>query len=312
MQAENSEKFIAISYVTWCSIKTVVLFSVLLHFGQMRYKEIDGLYRTKEICQGCRNAAAKNTDLEFEFSRCAASFDVPADKKNLHKAAKNGWNWDGSLARQDNYVILPGVFLAFGVLMWALIFFFIYQIPNGRLTLLLTFVWNFFTAFLVLYCTSIIFMLYLKDFGNGVKCYVHVVDREFTIAVSGVIISFVAVEVVRWCCLQPGTFATTIAFLIQMLIMFVLMVLYTTQAGIATQKSGIYASAILAVVSWQVATEVPALAVICKTLFDLSSALQEYGFIRPYRNLGDDGDEEGEGAGLLRGNQQHQYTGRVQ
>mmetsp|Transcript_14641 Transcript_14641/g.20498 ORF Transcript_14641/g.20498 Transcript_14641/m.20498 type:complete len:339 (+) Transcript_14641:239-1255(+) len=316
MQADNSEKFIAVGYVTWCMVKTIVVFSVLIHLGSERYNMIDGHYNNEQICQQCAQAAKANPSMEFEFSRCAKSFGVSGDSNNLHKAEKSGWSYDGYLALEDNYVILPGIFLGFGCLMWGMIFALTYYFPNGRLTILLTFIWNFFTAFLLLYCSSVIYMLYLEDFSGGmfsklikgeVKCYVHVVTKAFSLAVSSVIAVFVGIEIFRWCCVTPRSLTSNLLFILQMLIMIVLMVMYTVQAGFAAQK-GIIAAAILAIVAWQIATEVPALAVLCKTLFDLSSVLRHYGLLPQTAGIGE--IDQREDTGLLRN--EHHFTGRTE
>jgi len=298
--SSDSEKFMSLSYVFWAATKTIVVFSVLIHLGQKRYNLVDGFYNNKEVCQKCYDAAKANGGYEFEFSRCVKSFDMPSDSSNIHKGESHGWNYDSTLALEDNYVVLPAIFLGLSILVWCLSIGLVYYIGNTNLAILLSFMWNFFSAFLILYCTSVVYMLCLHDFGGGVECYVHVIGKKFQLAISSITIVFVGLELVRWCLEQRSTTYHTL-FLSEICVVFLLMVLYTAQAGMAA-KQGVYESVIFALVAWQIATEVPSLAVICKTLFDLSAALRNYGMLPggpdPIVN-GDDNNNENENAGLL-------------
>eukprot|EP00466_Bigelowiella_natans_P011984 jgi/Bigna1/81351/fgenesh1_pg.79_\ len=270
--SSDSEKFMSLSYVFWAATKTIVVFSVLIHLGQKRYNLVDGFYNNKEVCQKCYDAAKANGGYEFEFSRCVKSFDMPSDSSNIHKGESHGWNYDSTLALEDNYVVLPAIFLGLSILVW----------------------------FLILWCTSVVSMLSLHDLGGGVECYVHVIGKKFQLAISSITIVFVGLELVRWCLEQHSTTYHTL-LLSEICVVFLLMVLYTAQAGMAA-KQGVYESVIFALVAWQIATEVPSLAVICKTLFDLSAALRNYGMLPggpdPIVN-GDDNNNENENAGLL-------------
>mmetsp|Transcript_8181 Transcript_8181/g.15181 ORF Transcript_8181/g.15181 Transcript_8181/m.15181 type:complete len:348 (-) Transcript_8181:159-1202(-) len=282
MDHGDPEKFIATTYSVWATAKTLAIYSVLIYLGQQRYTEIDGLYGSKSVCKACYDEAVANPGLVFEYGRCDKSFDVPSDQSNLLKS-DNGWswNWTTQVSQVKDYVVTPAVCLAIAGFCWLMVVGMNCMIRAPRyISVLLAFVFNYLFGLTLMICTGMIYNLYLRDFGNGTRCYVQVVNQAFTNAI-GILSGLWGITIVVHHCFfrGEGNTTTSIWFLgLTQIIVIGIIGMYTAKAVYATMH-GLPNAAIFTLLGWQMITEVPALAFMCKTLFDLSTTLAHYGYL---------------------------------
>eukprot|EP00471_Norrisiella_sphaerica_P003000 CAMPEP_0184482858 /NCGR_PEP_ID=MMETSP0113_2-20130426/4452_1 /TAXON_ID=91329 /ORGANISM="Norrisiella sphaerica, Strain BC52" /LENGTH=219 /DNA_ID=CAMNT_0026862865 /DNA_START=803 /DNA_END=1459 /DNA_ORIENTATION=- len=214
----------------------------------------------------------------FEFGRCDRDYGYgnfsDAPQQNMLRFDA-GFNLATQVSQVREYVATPAVCLALAGVSWALLVSLncMVRVPRNT-SIVLAFVLNYLFGLMFIICTGIVYNLYPREFDHSLVCYVQVVDQKFSDCISLLSMVWMGTVILHHCCMrEDASFLHRLWFLaVTQLVVFVLLVLYTVKAWYAASK-GLYAAAVFTIIGWQIITEVPTLAFLCKALFDLSEAL---------------------------------------